>query len=213
MRRQKIQPQQGDKKVKRITCFAVVALCTVFAAVGNASMEPRMGLARPKILLGDQSALGNQSVMWQALHGKGAQDAPANDPSIAAPAQGPAIVGLWRVTFVSDGQVVDEGFDIWHSDGTEVLNDNPPPATGNVCVGVWSQTGGRTFKLKHLSWSYDMNGNLNGTVIIREQVAVDTSGASFKGTFKIDAFDLTGNPVFHIDGQLTGERITTDDFD
>ena len=57
-----------------------------------------------------------------------------------------------------------------------------------------------------------MNGNLNGTVIIREQVTVDGSGASFKGTFTLNALDLTGNPLVHVEGQLTGERITPDSF-
>jgi hypothetical protein len=58
------------------------------------------------------------------------------------------IVGLWKITFTSGGQVVDQGFDAWHSDGLEVLNDTPPPATGNVCLGVFAQTGHCTFKLK-----------------------------------------------------------------
>lgn len=168
-------------------------------------MDPRLGLARPKILVGDRPGLK------EVLEGRAAAAISGGLPVTAG--QDAAIVGLWRATFVSDGQVVDEGFDIWHSDGTEVLNDNPNPASGNVCLGVWSQTGARSFKLKHLSWSYDEGGNLNGTVIIREQVTVDSSGASYKGTFKVDAFDLKGNPMFHIDGQLTGERITPDDFD
>ncbi len=30
----------------------------------------------------------------------------------------PSIVGLWKTTFTSGGQVVDEGFDQWNSDGT-----------------------------------------------------------------------------------------------
>lgn len=192
------------------TYFAVFAVCTVFAAVGSAtcgaSMDPRTGVPRTQALLGDLSAMGQ-------FQSNAAQEAGVKAPSISGPTQEAAIVGLWRVRFLSDGDVVDEGFDIWHSDGTEVLNDNPNPATGNVCVGVWVQTGARTFKLKHLSWSYDMNGNLNGIVIIREQVAVDTNGASFKGTFRFDAFDLRGNAVFQQNGDLTGERITTDNFD
>src|SRR5438132_8523437 len=43
------------------------------------------------------------------------------------------IVGLWDVKFISDNQLFDEGFDQYHSDGTEILNDIPPPASGNVC--------------------------------------------------------------------------------
>jgi hypothetical protein len=51
------------------------------------------------------------------------------------------IIGLWDIKFYSGGQLVDEGFDAWHGDGTETLNDTPPPVTGNVCLGVWAQTG------------------------------------------------------------------------
>src|SRR5215472_8010003 len=45
------------------------------------------------------------------------------------------IVGFWRVTFVSkgtpgvpDGTVFDEGFQQWHSDGTEFHYDTKSPA-------------------------------------------------------------------------------------
>ena len=43
-----------------------------------------------------------------------------------------SIVGLWNISFLIGGQIVDQGFDVWHADGTELLNDNPPPASGNV---------------------------------------------------------------------------------
>ena len=62
----------------------------------------------------------------------------------------PSITGMWFVNFFSSGAVWDHGFDIWHSDGTEILNDNGyPPAAGNVCLGVWRQTSHNTYKLKH----------------------------------------------------------------
>ena len=41
-----------------------------------------------------------------------------------------SIVGLWLTTFTSGGQIIDQGFDMWTSDGTEILNDAPPPSTG-----------------------------------------------------------------------------------
>lgn len=121
-----------------------------------------------------------------------------------------SIVGLWKTTFISGGQVVDQGFDQWNSDGTEILNDTPPPATGNVCLGVWVKSGENSVKLKHPSWTFDANGNLTGTAIIREQVSVDPKGNTYKGTFTVDVFDLAGNPVFHLAGTLKGERITVD---
>ena len=135
--------------------------------------------------------------------------APAPDVSDAA--AHPPITGLWDIKFYSGGQLVDEGFDAWHSDGLELLNDTPPPATGNVCVGVYAQTGQRTFKLKHPSWIFDStNTFVIGTATIRETVTVDRSGDSFGGTFTIDAVDTFGNVLGHIDGTVKATRIKVD---
>ena len=113
----------------------------------------------------------------------------------AAAASGPtSIVGLWDATFTAGGQLVDEGFDQWHNDGTEILNDIPEPASGNVCLGVWSQTGD-TVNLTHPFWIYDsMNVNLIGRGVIAQQISVDASNSSYSGTFTISYRDLMGNP-------------------
>src|SRR5262245_18732849 len=63
-----------------------------------------------------------------------------------------SIVGLWTVTFlVGKGpDVWDQGFELWHADGTEfTMSVAVPPAAGNICVGVWERAGGRTVKLHH----------------------------------------------------------------
>lgn len=122
----------------------------------------------------------------------------------------PSIVGLWKTTFTSGGQVVDEGFDQWNSDGTEILNDDPPPQTGNVCLGVFVKSALSTYKLKHPSWTYDANGNLTGTAIIRELVMMGPGGNTYKGTFTIDLFDLDGNHLTQFGGTISAERITVD---
>ena len=121
--------------------------------------------------------------------------------------KGPSIVGLWKIAFSSGGQVVDQGFDLWTSDGTEILNDTTPPAEGNVCLGVWEKVGPRTFQLYHPSWTFDANGNLTGTAIIREVVTLDRKGQSFSGTSTIDFIDLDNNNVGHLDGQVQATRI------
>jgi hypothetical protein len=122
----------------------------------------------------------------------------------------PSIVGLWKTTFTSGGQVVDEGFDQWSSDGTEVLNDDPPPQTGNVCLGVYVKSALSTYKLKHPSWTFDASGNVNGTAIIRELVSMGQGGNTYSGTYTIDVYDLDGNHLTQFGGTITATRITVD---
>jgi hypothetical protein len=126
------------------------------------------------------------------------------------PASSVSIVGLWNLTFLSGGQVVDAAFDAWHSDGTEILNDYTNPIEGNVCLGVWEQTGTRSYKLKHPSWSFDTGGNPLGTVIIRENVTVSLDGNSFGGTYTYDVYDVTGKFVVEYSGVVKATRIKPD---
>jgi len=121
-----------------------------------------------------------------------------------------SIVGLWNVTFSSGGQVVDVAFDAWHSDGTEILNDYTNPIEGNVCLGVWQQTGIRTYKLKHPSWSFDSNGNLQGTVIIGEKITVSPDGNSYSGSYTYSIYDTSGNFLEQFTGQIKATRIKPD---
>ena len=121
-----------------------------------------------------------------------------------------SIVGLWNLNFVADGTVVDVAFDAWNSDGIEVLNDFTNPINGNVCLGVWEQTGPRTYKLKHPSWYFDGSGNLLGTVVIHELVRLSADGDSFSGTYTYDVYDVSGKFLEELAGQLQATRIKVD---
>ena len=67
-------------------------------------------------------------------------------------------------------------------------------------MGVWEQTGNRTYKLKHVALAYassDTPPALGGPVspavfvgaaIIRETVTLSRSGDSFEGTFTLDQY-------------------------
>jgi hypothetical protein len=114
------------------------------------------------------------------------------------------------VTFSSGGEIVDVAFDAWHSDGTEILNDYTNPIEGNVCLGVWEQTGERRFRLKHPSWSFDTTGTLLGTVVIRENVTLGPDCNSYKGTYRYYIYDTTGAFVTELTGTLTATRIRPD---
>ena len=107
-------------------------------------------------------------------------------------------------------QLVDQGFDQWQLGGTEVLNDTPPPATGNVCLGVWTQLSPHVFKLKHPSWTFDNSGNLTGSAIISEQVTIDALGNNYQGPYSYDIYDLNGNRLQHFTGTIAAKRITVD---
>jgi len=125
-----------------------------------------------------------------------------------------SIVGFWHVLFVTGGQVFDEGYDQWHSDWTEILNDTAPPqpanGTGTICLGVYKKTGPRTYKSKHPFWSFDATGTLAGTGVILENLIVDHSGNDYTGSFEWITYDLNGNVTSDTKGELKAKRITVD---
>jgi hypothetical protein len=119
-----------------------------------------------------------------------------------------SIVGLWYVTYTSGGQILYESFDQWHSDGTELENPNLAPATGPLCVGVWKQTATRAFRLHHIGWNFDFNGNSLGTFTLDETNTVGPNGQTYNGTFDLKFYDVDGNLVAEVTGTQTATRIT-----
>jgi hypothetical protein len=179
----------------RIAMFGfVIGLYAVFAASANAQCGVSLNGDRP--VFPQRSAFQEMRAPIQEAGDPFASDA--------------TIVGLWDVKFISDNVVVDEGFDQYHSDGTEILNDTPPPATGNVCLGIYKTPATRSIKLRHPSWIYDpTNTFVIGRATILEQITLDRGGNSFTGTFTIQFRDLDGNPIApDFSGQLRGDRIT-----
>jgi hypothetical protein len=176
--------------------IALLAGCTLFSTSAKASCgsskAPKVAVVLP------------ESQLFQARGATqlSSQDKPKGDVNAL-------IVGLWHVKFVSNGQLYDEGFDQFHSDGTEILNDDGvPPAEGNVCLGVFKKVGHRTYQLKHPAFVWDANGVLVGTLIIRETITLDPGRNSYQGAFVFDFYDLDGNLTDEVTGNLTGERIT-----
>lgn len=133
-------------------------------------------------------------------------------------------IGMWNIQFISqgngshtppipDGALVDFGYNLWHSDGTEMLNSGAhAPATQNFCMGVWVRTGMFTYQVNHFALSYNSStGALANKVNIREQITLDPSGNELSGTFTINIFDSTGTQqVDHIVGNITATRVTVD---
>ena len=65
------------------------------------------------------------------------------------------VVGMWSVILSANGGQFDWGYQVWHDDGTEIMNSGSrAPATENFCMGVWAQTGPFSYKLNHFALSY-----------------------------------------------------------
>lgn len=155
----------------------------------------------------------------------------APEPNYDNHGKAPTIVGMWKVIFAVPGangasNLFDYGYAQWHSDKTEIFNSGGrPPSTQNFCVGVWEQTGARTYTLNHFAFNYNdgvsngANGapiyppTLVGKVNIKETVTLSEGGSKFTGTFVITEFDATGNQIFTISGSLQGLRVTVDTVD
>ena len=120
-----------------------------------------------------------------------------------------AIVGMWSVTLSANGGTFDWGYQVWHGDGTEIMNSGSrAPATENFCLGVWAQTGPFSYKLNHFALSYDATGALNARVNIKENVNVDPKGNAFSGPFTADIYNPSGGLLQHVAGQIVGQRVT-----
>jgi hypothetical protein len=128
-----------------------------------------------------------------------------------------AIVGFWHVKFVSqgsqgipDGTEVDAGYAQWHSDGTEIMNSGGrAPDTGAFCLGVWRKVGDCEYKLNHYAAAWDpVAGQLLGPANIQEDIKLSDDGNGFAGTFTIDQYDEANNLLAHVQGTITGTRIT-----
>jgi PKD domain len=103
-----------------------------------------------------------------------------------------SIVGLWDIQYFAGGMFQGESFEIFYSDGNEAINDLSPILEGNYCVGVWAQTGPRTFALHHVTWIFDDQGMPGGRGTEDAIITLDPSGKSFSATGSGQGYDLDG---------------------
>jgi hypothetical protein len=92
----------------------------------------------------------------------------------------------------------------------QLLEENPnlAPATGPLCIGVWKQVGQRTFRLHHVRWTFDINGNSLGTFTLNETNTVGPHGKTYQGTFDLKFYDVNGKLTQEVKGTQTATRIT-----
>lgn len=138
----------------------------------------------------------------------------------------PSIVGMWHVVFTAQtmnnapfSQVIDNAVAQWHSDGTEIMNSVRAAQDGNFCLGVWRQTGDRTYLLNHIPWQGnvwdpmappDTIGAPQGGAQIIEKIILSRDGNSYSGSFTLNGYDTTGKVTVSFTGQISATRITPD---
>lgn len=180
-----------------LLAMAVLGLCASAVTSANAACNfPNASRVGARSAVRTSAVPADVAAAMARLGGAAAQTATTNSN------QGnPSIVGLWKVDVLFGGQVVDQEFDQWFSDGLELMVDTSAPATENVCQGVWKQIAPRCYQLTHPSWLFDgPSGVVTNIVVIRETVTVSANGKTFSGKGSIDLLDLDGNLLDHQDG-------------
>jgi hypothetical protein len=150
------------------------------------------------------------------------------------------IVGLWAFKYTSmgnsktlgipDGAPIDNGNTAWFADGNEVtFSGARNPIVGASCIGVWKQTGPRTYLLNHIGLSWNPLAPYNapagpgnpgggpgasgGPAFIKQFVTLSRDGQSYTGTFSINQLMPDGKtPALPapIKGTITATRVTVD---
>ena len=126
----------------------------------------------------------------------------------------PPIVGLWHVIYTNsaDQSTFNDTFDTWHIDGTEFESAFLAPASGNICVGVWKESGARSVTLHHVGWLFNPStpsATATNSFTIDAEITVAPDCKSYSGhfTFKVWNLDGTVTPV-EVTGTIAATRIT-----
>jgi hypothetical protein len=144
------------------------------------------------------------------------------------------IVGLWHLiytaTYSTSGPIPVpvippgppssfqflESFKTWHADGTEFENAFLPPTGGNICFGVWEDSGHGNVKLHHIGLMFAPDGSVSFIFTVDEKDTVAPNGKTYSGTFDFKLWPPvfsevdTGKPLQEVKGTTAGTRITVD---
>jgi hypothetical protein len=191
-------------------------LMVVFAGLMSALLlgfqaNAECGMYKPRVAPSSwQPGIASGHLLQAGFAIAGREDAETNSAE-------PSMVGLWKEHWYSkgsegipDGAEVDTAYSQWHGDGTEMgVSGLRTPMSGDVCMGVWAKVGPRAYKLNHFGVSYDSTGlNLVGLAIIRQNLTLNSKGDEISGTFSIDQYDESGNLLGHVQGNVSGTRVT-----
>jgi hypothetical protein len=196
--------KSGNWKI--VPALSALALATMFAPYAHAGCGLYTPVRHPASW---QPQIASPRLVLAAL----AIDEEASTPSA------PSIVGTWKEHWIAEagsssefpvGSEFDASYTQWHSDGTEInVSGLRAPITGDVCLGEWIKTGARTYQLNHFGVSYDSTGTtLVGPARIQQWLTLDPNGDSTTGKFTVVQWDESGNVLAHVQGNVTGTRVT-----
>jgi hypothetical protein len=220
--------------VRGVGLIAIFGLGTGLAQLASAGCLDVPGIKIPTSdLLNSLSPYGSARFM-KADYRQGSED--EFGPSFfRAP-----IVGLWAFKYTSkgnmatlgipDGVPIDNGNTAWFADGNEItFSGARNPIVGATCIGVWKQTGERTYVLNHIGLSWNPlaasaapagpgnpgggPGASDGPAFIKQYVTLSRDGQSYTGTFAINQLMPDGKtPALPapIKGTITATRVTVD---
>ena len=125
-----------------------------------------------------------------------------------------SIVGLWHVIYTAGGSTFNDTLDTWHSDGTEFESAYLAPGGGNVCAGVWKQTGFRSVTLHHIGWLFnpsDPTATATNSFTLDEVITVSPEGKNYTGAFTFKIWNLDGTFAgTEVKGTISATRITVE---
>ncbi len=217
--------------VRGVGLIAMFALGTGLAQLANAGCLDVPGIKVPTSELRNSSSLFGSARFMKADFRQGSED--EFGPSFfRAP-----IVGVWAFKYTSkgnlttlgipDGAPIDNGNTAFFADGNEItFSGGRNPIFGASCMGIWKQTGERTYVLNHigLSWNPSADstapagnpdggpGAPGGPAFIKEFVTLSRDGQSYTGSFAITQLMPDGKTpaMATILGTITATRVTLD---
>lgn len=86
-------------------------------------------------------------------------------------------------TFMSGGTLIDSTSGI-------------PPALRNPGQGVWNHEGGRNYRFKFKSFSFDASGNFTGWTIIQHEANLNHGGDDYESAGTAEVYNPSGVLVF-----------------
>jgi hypothetical protein len=207
--------------------FRSVRFCTVAALVAFALLFAAGGAKAAGCAVGGYKAGAGAAAPIPYVSPQGAGEESYDS-------HGHAIVGLWHVIYTATDATSGplpvpvippgppssfqflESLKTWHADGTEFENAFLPPSGGNICVGVWKDTGENCVKLHHIGLMFDANGAVSFIFTTDETNTVSSNGKTYEGhfTFKLwpGSYDQVGvgTPLQEISGTTAATRISVD---